>query len=720
MILRSPGCRVSVRAGFLAWAILFALGSGSRAQEQGTYAGGGEETVEDAEDDVIMVTGSRIGKPQVTVVASDDLAAEGQNTTVEGRLENLAGVDVNRRSLSGNESSRLTIRGLDESRLQVQLNGRSLHGSGVYGGYYVDWASLSLEDVESVEVIRGVAPAKYGNTIGGVVNVVPGEPDEEPRTVLQTAFGSLATWDTQASFSAGAGSLLYGIAAGHFETDGYLRDSSLDRTTFSARTAVELPRDFKLAFSGKLTSNECGMTAYNMPDAYDYDPDYPDSLGDRLGGPNVGWINDATGPLYWGAGSYWKDRRLQLDLGISRTSQTRDFSFQTYLMDQDREEYFYANDDPSLLVLERTAEPEDGNFGWRTDLENVFEGLSKHVLQYGAEGQYLGYGDANVVSFDPAYFTWAPTDSPGKDTVTKLHGAYVQDTWSASDRLELHFGVRMDDYVADGPEANALYIHETPVSPRVACNWKAWEGGRLTARCGQAYRFPTNPEYYWWYAGYDPSLIGVDRKDLTSEKANQIELEVAHESVNGSSVVLRGYRYKVDDYIRTIFGYPMGRVVYNVDRVDFDGIEIETACNISREFRIWANYTYLDTEKHGDILDNSTAETNELLDLPENKINFGIAYRHANGFDVRLKLRYVSERWEAMGNLAFPGAYSFHKMDGFVDVDILLSCPVWRGDSERKALFTFAVENLLDQEIVEEYGYPHPGTTVMAGVRAEF
>jgi len=689
----------------------------SRAQEEDVFGPEGSVALEE-----MVVTAPRDGGPRVKVVLGEELVAGGQSTTAEAHLAGMAGIDLNRRSTSGNENSRLAIRGFDESRSQILLNGRSLHGAGVYGGYYVDWASLSLEDIASIAVVRGVAPAKYGNTLGGVVNIVTGRPGEEIRTVFDSAFGSLDTWDLQAAHSGCVGSCLYGFAAGHHETDGYLRNGFLDRETFSARTTVHLPRDFSLTVSGRFTSNECGMTAYNMPGAYDYDPGSPDSLGAELGGPGVAWLDDATGPKYWGEGSYWEDQRLQVDLGVHRKTEYAEFSFQTYVSDQDRTERFYANDNPGLLVLKRDAEPEDNNFGWKAEWRNVLENRGGHTLEYGAEGQYLGWGGVHVLFYDPTYFsaTKPPSDMPAKDSVTRLHGAYVQDALGLLEGLELEFGIRVDDYLADGPEANAPYIHDTTASPRIACDWKAWEGGRLTARYGRAYRFPTNPEYYWWYNGYDPATGGVDRCDLTSEKANQFELEAAHTTSAGVSVVLRGYHYEVDDYIRTIFGYKPSRVVYNIDRVDFHGIEIEAAYDFSRNLKLWANYTYQETEKRGDILDNSTALTNELLELPENKLNLGLGYRHTNGLEVRFKLRYVSDRWETLGDLTTPGASTLKKMDAFVDADIQLSCPVWRRGEKRKTTVTLAVENLFDQTIVEEYGYPHPGTTFTLGLRSAF
>lgn len=52
--------------------------------------------------------------------------------------------------------------------------------------------------------------------------------------------------------------------------------------------------------------------------------------------------------------------------------------------------------------------------------------------------------------------------------------------------------------------------------------------------------------------------------------------------------------------------------------------------------------------------------------------------------------------------------------------DLPLSYPLYQGQADREVRVELAADNLLDEEIVEEYGYPMPGTTVMASVRAVF
>ncbi len=676
-----------------------------------------QETVELGE---IVVSGEATPPPGVEVITSRELSEESLSKTVEGRLKYLPGVDLHRRGPAGAQPSRLSVRGLDESRCDVLLDGRTLKGAGVYGGYYVDWDSLSVEGIDSIEVIRGLAPVKYGNTLGGVVNLVTSKPSRRPRTEVWTSATDFRTWEVGGSQSGKAGRGLYNLTFGHYESDGYLRNALADRDTLSGKVIFSMPGDYVLTLSGRYSSNKAGMIVYNMPDAYRYDPGYPDSLGAELGGPGIAWLTDATGPRYWGDGSRWKDDRLQLDLALSRTTDNREFSLRAYYMDQDREEYFCANDDPSHLVLRRDSEPEKNNWGWRADFKAVAGQEGSHVIEYGAEGQYLGFGASDVISFDPAYFSpWRPPfDVAGKSRVTRRHGLYAQDTWQAREDMEVQFGLRLDGYVAQGPEANAPHVSERHLSPRLRCEVTPWDGGAVSLRWGRAYRFPTIPEYYWWYAGYDPASDGIARKGLSSERADEFELEISQQTSERINVSLTGYWYSVDDYLRTIFGYRPSRVVYNIDEVDLRGLEAEVSYSTGKTSRVWANYTYQDTDKHGDVLDCSG--TDELPELPKHKFNLGFEYAAENGLRGRLNVRYVGNRNAVRGDLTAPGRAALYEMPSFVDVSLHVEFPLRTGESGPEALFRLAVENMLDQEIVEEYGYPYPGTTVMAGVSLVF
>jgi len=692
-----------------------------------------DETAEGTEPIEIVITAPKAeptpGAP--LVIRTEDVPHIRLSTTADGLLENTAGVDLSRRRFAGNENSRLTLRGFDESRSRILLNGRNLHGAGVFGGYYVDWDSLSVTDIESLTLIRGAAPAKYGNTLGGVVDLETRQGSEEPETQVSLEGGLIdedareETWNGRMSHSGSSGPLRYTFSAGHDDTDGYLRNAFSERDTFSAGLTWQITEDLDLTLSGRYTRNESGMIVYNRPDSPYYDPDEPDSLSGDLGGPGLPFKNGpgAWGPFYPGDDSRWKDRRLNLDLALSYETDDFGATVRAYFMDQDRKDRFYSISRPGHLVFLRESEPEKNNWGWSTDLEHGLDALGHHTIEYGASGTYLGYGDIDVEYFDPQYFVFPGgnlhpnlQDTQGKATITQWHGAYLQDTWAVTETLTLEPGIRFDSFTADGAQPGHIGMDEDRWSPRFAVTVYPWEEAHLTGRYGRAYRFPTIPEYYWWNAGFQPPA----RPDLTSEKAHQWELEWGQAFPSETTVTVRGYYYNVRDYIRTVFGYRPSRVVYNVDQVRLGGVEVEVSQELPHDFRVWANYTFQRSRKEGDTLDSSADLSDELVELPHHKANLGIGYRKKDGLEADLTMRYVSARRAVRGDLTQPGGSYLRGMDPFIDLDFTASLPLWKGKEKGEARWILTLDNLLDRHYEEEYGFPLPGLTVMTGLKATF
>ncbi len=662
-----------------------------------------------------------------------DLRRPGISETVEGTLEGMSGFDLERQSFSGNENSRLKIRGLDESRCRVLLGGTPLHGSGVYGGYYVDWNSIALQNVERIEIIRGLAPAKYGNTLGGVVNIVPRYGSEEPKTALDLAgswlegAGGPGVRSGAFSHAWSAGPLGWSLSAGRYETDGYLRNAFVDRDTFAGGLTWDIFEQLTLTVSGRFTKTKSGMIVYNRPDSPYYRRDYPKALDSQLGGPGLPFRDHgpgAWGPRDWGDGSYWRDARLNLDAKLSWESEDFDFDLATYFIDQYRTEHFKAVTNANREVFGRESEPEKNNGGWRADFENRFELLGDHAVEYGAAGHYLGYGDIRVRNYDRPYFFGPPPPLPphpnlqdfeGKATVSRHHGVYIQDRWAIADWLEVAPGIRYDDFRAAGT-TGTQQVTAKEWGPRIKVTVRPWEGWHVAGAYGRASRFPTIPEYYWYHAGYQPP----DRTALAPEIADQWELEAGFAVEDRYSFLARGYCYDVRDYLRTIFGYRPSRVVYNIDNVILGGLELEARWELPDNFFVWGNYTFQKTRTSGDVLAGGGNLTDELVELPEHKFNVGVGYEEEDGLRARLSVRYVGRREAIRGNLAVPGGASLRGMDSFFDMDFDASYPVYAGDDGLKARLGVTVENILNRHYEEEYGFPMPGLTATMNLRVSF
>ncbi len=173
--------------------------------------------------------------PEVIVLDRHRIQTPLQSGNILELLEGEAGIQVRRQSQSGTGSNSLRIRGFDETRISVRQDGIPLNRDGSYGNGPIDWGSFSSQSLESIEIFKGACPAKYGNTLGGVVNLTTKTPADTPSTQVNLSAGSLDTLDAGISHAWKKGVLGWSLSAGHFETDGYLRNNYMDRDRGSAR-----------------------------------------------------------------------------------------------------------------------------------------------------------------------------------------------------------------------------------------------------------------------------------------------------------------------------------------------------------------------------------------------------------------------------------------------------------------------------------------------------
>lgn len=625
-------------------------------------------------------------------------------------LEGLPGVDLYRQSYSGARSSMLRLRGFDESRLLIMLNNTPLNGSGVYGGYYVDWESLTIDDVESIEVIRGGHSARYGDTLGGVIIVNSVKRTGKLDNMALASISSFDTQNYQLSHSWGLGPAYWTVSGSYYDTDGYLRNNSSQRQNYNVDLTFKLTPKTWLGLHAKFTDTTTGFIVGNDSASPYYNAAYPRSLEDPLGGPYVPFRG---GNFYWGDGSNWRDQRQLYSLDFEHDFDSLILKFNFAWNQQERWEYFYAVDDPNHLVLERYTQPEENTWSVWVGVEK--HKIGKHSLDYGFEARNYGYGSEDYREVDPNYFWFSPTSATGRFNVQRTYSAYIQDRWQALDWLRFEPGLRYDNYSSDDEDGNLNLNHW---SPKLSTIIKPWQNGEIAVRTSKAYRFPTCPELYWYVSGYQPS----DRGSIKPEDAMLYDLELSQKFPDtfGTKLSLRGYYYQIDDYIRTIFGYRPSRVVYNIDRVNLGGVEFSSSMLFKWGGSIFASYTYQDSRKEGDILDYSTALTNRLPELPRNKANLALGYYFRDDALIRLRLNWIDERGQIVGNLSSPGSSSLKPLDPVTLVSIDAGYPIFKKDAKLQGTIIGSVENLTNADYQEIWGYPMPGRTFSLGVKLDF
>lgn len=650
-----------------------------------------------------------------TVVTKEDISI-GPYMNLPGYLEEQSGVDMSRRSFLGVRSHQLSLRGFDESRYQVYLNGRTFKGAGVKGGFYVDWSTLTPQDLERLEIIRGGLSAEYGNTLGGVITINTQRGSKEPKIYLDSYWGS---WDTQnyrLLHTGSKGPVEYVIGISYGNTEGYLRNNFVhDRVNFNTSLTYNTPFDLSLTGAVRYISQKNGWIVYNRPDSPYYNPDYPQSDSDGLYGPPVTYSGNPQNGFTFGDNSYSYTQRWEWDFEAKQKFWTGDATFRLFYFQATRNDFWYAMNNPSLLIGQRGSWDED-SWGWNFKIRQQ---PGKVRLGFGLEGNYFGYGGTDYSDLNAAYYATLPTASSGPRDAQKLHGGFVDAAMPFWKYFELYLGLRYDNYDAAptvGATGNIVpTLRADALSPKSTLTIRPTDTTEGYLSVNFSTRFPTLPESYWFSAGYQPAnRMGY----LSPEFGMQYEAGILQQLPWSASLRLRTYYYDMNNYIRTVFGYRPSRVVYNIDLAKLRGVELEGLLPLPYNLTAFANYTWQQTSTSPDPLD---ADVRELVDLPDHKVNLGMRYRASNEAEAKVYLRIVSHTYQpqlTIKNQTITGI-SYLPLKGFATLNLEGRYPVMQYQGYKGFLY-FGVDNLFSNHYQESYGYPMPTATVYGGIQLRY
>ncbi len=219
------------------------------------------EAANNGAQDIIVVTGSRIARPEldsatpIAVVGSQQIQSQGI-TNVQDLAQKLPQVGIpgfsrtnSNFNTTGNGIATVNLRNLGDSRTLVLVNGRRFV-AGVAGTAVVDINNIPVDFIDRVEVVTGGASAVYGSdAIAGVVNFVL--KDSLEGIVARGQYGISERGDTR-NYT--------GSISGGFKFGADDRGSVIANFTY-ARDYGLLSRDRRISAQDCLYI--CGPTAYS-------------------------------------------------------------------------------------------------------------------------------------------------------------------------------------------------------------------------------------------------------------------------------------------------------------------------------------------------------------------------------------------------------------------------------------------------------------------------
>ncbi len=613
------------------------------------------EKPQKAEDQEIIVTATRIETParevasSVTVITRDEIECK-QKKLVSEVLRDVPGLDVVQTGGPGQQTS-VFMRGAKSEHTLVLIDGVEANDP-ISPGRSFNFADLTTDNVERIEIIRGPQSTLYGSdAIGGVVNIITRRGKGKPSATVMAEGGSYDTYRESASLLGGTELLNYSLSLSSLRSggvsaaarwDGNRERDAYENATVSARLGLTPTEDFGLDLILRYVDSEGDFDNFGGPFGDD-----PNSVFDtqvflsRLQGRLS--LCDDMWEQTMGVSFTDYNRRLKNDVDPLNPTSSLDSDFKGETVKLDWQHNFYLHETNTLTV------------GLETEEER---GRSRSV----------------------SVSTWgAFVDQMGSRTA-RTNSAYVQDQIRLFDRLFTTVGVRLDKHES----------FDSEVTYRVAPAYLIEETGtKLKATYGTGFKAPTLYQLFSQYG--DPDLSPETSKGWDAG----FEQNVCGDRLTvGATYFENGFEDLID------FG-PAYKFV-NVARARSEGVELFTSCRPVESVTVRAGLTRQDTE------DETTGDP--LIRRPKNKASLDVDYRCLNDkANVNLNVLYAGPRddWDFS---AWPAARV--SLDNYTLVNVALAYDV----TERVQLIA-RVENLLDKEYEEAFGFGSLGLGVYAGVK---
>lgn len=648
-------------------------------------------------------------KPNMTVILPD-LLLQGIGSTLDAALTRQAGIDVQRPQEVGAalDDDSIKIRGFGSRRILVTIDGRTMNISGTAGGYFIDWTTIPLTNVEKIELIKGVSDPRYGSTLGGVINLITKKPREKPVLELQTLGASFDTFTASLFHAWKPGKFEYSLSGGYSESDGYLRNGDYWVKNINLYLGYDFPWNGKIKGDFQYVqvkkgfivpnrqSKDFGSSDYDKP----VDDNYPASDGEIMYG-GMG--------AYPEPGSWWKKEKYYLNFGYEQAFSNSTLNVNYWWNHGDREAY---NTRASANRIFHKKFYDDRSYG--VDASYVLS-FRNHTITSGFDyKRFKDNGDKNYP--DDFRASFRNRNYVNSDVI----GLYLMDDIVLSEKLTFTPGLRYMSYEGNaGPAGKAEGIKDISMdglAPSIRATYHYATGGLAYISVARALRMPTPPEHYWHYS---PDA-GVNTANLPFGEEDGYLLQGGWkaEFPSKTRIEISPYYYIINDYIQFDL---INFVAYNIDKAKLYGIEIEAAQQLGNGFSVFANYTFQKSKTEGDpfvsnFIVAEDRDFDEIPGLPEHKINAGIQYKHPLKGKIALYAKYVSSQKVIYNNnTLFDTEMRVRDQDSFVTADIEASYSLARNID-----VTGYVRNLFDKEYQERFGFPAAERNFGIGLKAAF
>lgn len=642
--------------------------------------------------------------PDVVIYASSDVDTVvnakqvhiGAAKTVPDLLRTTAGLQIQARPNSGgNEDLNVKLRGHDSRHYTVLVDGIPQSMSGVMCGGYVNWNAIPLGLVERIEIIKGAKSVAYGQTEGGVINIITKKSANAGE--VQITLGSNDRRQYNFNYCLQNDKLSLNMYANKAEQDAYLRNSDYDNEQAGFNLAYELSDTDTLRINYDHQQLKRGLVVQNIPGSANYDSRYPSTpIGDNFANSPYDKVPED--------GSYTKIFRNNFNVSWNSNRENGSDSI-TYWKNYEKQREHNIINKQVFFDRYNVTDKSDGlTYKGSTILND------KHYLGYGVDYKRLRYG-----------YGWYNIKIGGGDLYPSqkmdLLGAYVEDNWKMDDRWTTNIGLRYDkmegDKDANVSGNNTGSMSEEALSPKLNVHFKNDERTSTSFSVNRIWRAPSMAEFYWHYAGSSIPGNFSSSTPLSPEKGWGYEASIARKFNNKLYSKATAFYQDINDYLNFTHQRPFN--AYNIDKAQLWGFELENTWQLDETSNIFLNYTNMHTKKEGVHANDKVGLSGELDYRPRHTLALGYQYDEGK-WHARYDMTYTSEQKATIVDpTSAPLASKEEEIGGYVVHNLSATY-----DLNEKSSVNFSIYNLFDKDYCEIYGYHMEGRIFTATFTQKF
>ena len=588
----------------------------------------------------------------VTVISGAQLRADGIRTVAEA-LRIVPGAAVVTTGPWGGQAS-LFLRGGESDYVKVLIDGVPQNAPG--GSY--DFANLTTDNVERIEVVRGPTSVLYGSdAVTGVVQIFTRDGRGAPRAAVAFGGGTYATNAVEVTASGGDDRAGYAIGLSRFASDGiYPFNNDYRNEVLSGRLRLKPDARTDAAMSVRY-----GDALYHFP---------TDGSGDTVSnnqhqldrGPSVG---------------------LELGHVFSDNVEGR----VTGTWHRDNTQYTIAPNGPS-------------------DTTTFPFSSSDWVTRAGLDGRAnLRLSGGNVVTVGGAFEHQTMQGTTLNGSRSRDDGAaYLQLVTDLERPFSMTLGARLDDNQRFG----------TYATYRVGLSFRVHGGTRAIASLGTGFKEPN------FFENYATGFVRGN-PDLQPEHSFTWEAGLEHH-IPGTAVTARAtyFNQRFRDLIDYNGSGSVTYNYLNVPGADARGLEIAAEAALGGAVRVRAGYTFLDTRvTKGGADTGSTAlflTGQPLLRRPWHSATVALSYRLGRRGSMTLTALYTGRRPDVDYR-----TFRRDTLPSYTRVDLAGQLDLLRPQSGAPGLAVVGkVENLFDALYQEVTNFPARRRNLFLGGELRF